>query len=463
MDMLSKWGLFGGAAATPGTAATLDMTLFVTGAVIFGLTYLAIAFERRLPIDKTAAALFGSSLMLVFVLRKSPGEMSLGAYSRYVRFDVVFLLIGMMVIVHLLSRTGVFQYLAIKCVKAGRGQPPKVLGLLVVVTALSSAFLDNVTTVLLIAPMALLVAEQMKLNPIAFIVPVALASNIGGTATMIGDPPNILIGNYVDGIAFVDFLAVLAPFVLLILGAFVAVLLVVARRRMLVTAEDRARIMDLDESRALTDVPLLRKSLVVMGCTFVGFLLHTWLHLEPGVVAMAGAGVLLVVTRANVEEVFKAVEWPMLFFLVGLFVVVAGAVDVGLIGAIAKGVVPLTGGNRYIALLIVLWGSGLAAGGFNAFGFTTAALPLVRDIALGMGLQGAEAHPFWWALALGACLGGNLTPVGTTANLVVCDIVQRTGRKLTFGSFMRWGAPCAFGALALSTGYVLLIGYLTWG
>jgi len=439
-----------------------DDRLFWAGTLVFLFTYLAIAFEKQLRVDKTVSALFGSSLMLFFILDRSHAGPHSDAYSQFVDFNVIFLLAGMMIIVNLLRETGVFQYLAILCAKTGRGQPLAILSLLVLVTAVLSAFLDNVTTVLLIVPVSQLVADQLQVSPAFFLIPEALASNIGGTATLIGDPPNILIGSYAR-LDFLAFLQVLTPVILLIIILFVAVLCLVLRGRVRVTAEQRARIMDLNARRAIADPRLLWKALAVMGLTLCGFLLHGALHLEPGVVAMGGAALLLLVTRADVSRALEEVEWPTLFFFLGLFIVVNGAERCGLIHRISTRMLAVTGDNPYVAAVALLWLAGICAGFMNNVSFTAAALPVVKGLAASLSLTGAAATPLWWALALGACLGGNLTPVGAAANLVVCNLAAKSGRSISFGQFMKWGVPCALGSLVLSTGYVLLLGYLAWG
>jgi Na+/H+ antiporter NhaD/arsenite permease-like protein len=442
------------AVAEAAEAAPPPTATFVAGTVIFVLTYLAIAFERKLRIDKTVAALVGSSLMLFFIL-PGGGHARLGAYSLHVDFNVIFLLAGMMIIVNILSDTGLFQYLAIMCAKTGRGRPLHVLALLLCVTAILSAFLDNVTTVLLLAPVTLLVAQQLKVNPVPFLVAEALASNIGGTATLIGDPPNILIGSYA-GLDFLSFLRVLSPLVLVLMAGFVGALAILLRGRFRTTAEQRARVMDLNEKRAIRDPALLKRAGTVTVLTLLGFLVHGWLHLEPAVVAMGGAAAMLAVTGANLEKMLQEVEWPTLFFFLGLFIVVNGAVEAGLIGALSDGMAALTRGSPYLAAVAVLWGAGLLAGIMNNVSFTAAALPVVgRLIAEMPDLAAGQANALWWALALGACLGGNLTPVGAAANLVVVNLAGRSGYRIGYAQFARWGVPTALASLAVATVYVL--------
>ncbi|MHC4870348.1 MAG: ArsB/NhaD family transporter [Planctomycetota bacterium] len=439
-----------------------DSFMFWFGTIIFLLTYIGIAFDKKTGIDKTAVALFGSSLMLFFILRPETESASagVGAYSKYVDFNVIFLLAGMMVIVNVLTKTGVFQYLAIWSAKIAKGYPIYVLLLLVSVTAVLSSSLDNVTTVLLIAPVTLLVAEQLGVNAAYFLLPEVVASNIGGTATLIGDPPNILIGSYV-GLDFVDFLINLAPVVIVAMGIYVLGLYVFLRKEMTVGVEKRAQIMDLNEKRAITDMKLLKKTGVVLGITMIGFLLHGAFHLEPGVVAMGGAALLLVVTRADTEKVLEEVEWTTLFFFMGLFIVVNGAIHVGFIDKLAGAINPLIADSPYVAALIVLWGGALCAGIMNNVSFTAAALPIIAKIAAQLNLEGDMATPIWWALALGACLGGNLTPVGAAANVIVLDIARKNGHNFSFGKFMRWSVPITLISLIISSLWVMMLVWKT--
>lgn len=433
-------------------------TLAVGGG-IFVATYLAIGLERRIGIDKTVVAMLGAVAMLFTILRRVGSHHAGSIFNESVDFDVIFLLGGMMVIVNVLRDTGLFQYVAVLCAKAGRGFPLVVLSLLVVATAVVSAFLDNVTTVLLMAPVMLLVAAELRLDPVPFLLPAILASNIGGTATLIGDPPNILVGSYA-GLDFMAFIRVLTPFVIVLMAVFLGVVLLSLRGTMTVKAEERARIMDMDPRRALKDMRLLRRALVVTGLTLAGFFLHGQLSLEPGVVAVAGAALMLAVTGVNVEKSLAEVEWTTLAFFMGLFIVVHGAVEAGLMGRVAEALraaVESSSRPTLAAPLAVLWISGLAAGFTNNVSFTAAALPVVKQLAASLHLVGLQAAPLWWALALGACLGGNMTPVGAAANLVVLNIAARNQKEISLGRFLRWGVPCALGSLVLASGYVLLL------
>ncbi len=454
--------------------------MIILGTAIFILTYLAIAFEKKIKVDKTASALAGSVLMLLTVLKEhgqNTGHSQFSAWNQHADFDVIFLLAGMMVIVNALRESGVFQYVAIKCAKLGRGRPLPILALLLVATAVLSAFLDNVTTVLLMAPVTLLVAAELKLNPIPFLIPEILASNLGGTATLIGDPPNILVGSTASKIFaytpnvnfdFVSFMKVMSPIVVIVMIAFVSVIMLVLRGNMNVTAEERARIMELDEIAAISDKTRMWVGLIIMLITLSGFMLHSLIHVEPGVIAMGGAALMLIATRADVEESLAKVEWNTLFFFIGLFVVVKGASAIGILSFLGSKLAEMIGNPTaiaYIAPIVVLWISGILAGLMNNVSFTLAALPIIESLAenfYGLGSTGAipiQAESMYWALAMGACFGGNLTPVGAAANLVVINIAERNNKEISWGKYLKWGLPTAFGSLLLATGYICLFVY----
>ena len=454
--------------------------MIILGTAIFVLTYLAIAFEKKIKVDKTASALAGSVLMLLTVLKEhgqNTGHSQFSAWNQHADFDVIFLLAGMMVIVNALRESGVFQYVAIKCAKLGRGRPLPILALLLVATAVLSAFLDNVTTVLLMAPVTLLVAAELKLNPIPFLIPEILASNLGGTATLIGDPPNILVGSTASKIFaytpsvnfdFVAFMRVMSPVVIVVMVVFVSVIMLVLRGKMDVTAEERARIMELDEIAAISDKNRMWVGLIIMIITLSGFMLHSLIHVEPGVIAMGGAALMLIATRADVEESLAKVEWNTLFFFIGLFVVVKGASAIGILSFLGAKLAEMIGNPAaiaYIAPIVVLWISGILAGLMNNVSFTLAALPIIESLAenfYGLGSTGAipiQAESMYWALAMGACFGGNLTPVGAAANLVVINIAERNNKEISWGKYLKWGLPTAFGSLLLATGYICLFVY----
>lgn len=447
--------------------------LLYFAAVVFFGTYILIASEK---VHKTAAALLGGMLMLLVVL---PGPShkefdgmpqrlsaafreqlqaynSLDVFSRYSDFDVIFTLAGMMVLVNILATTGVFQYVAIKCAKLAKGYPIRMMVLLVIATAVLSAFLDNVTTVLLVAPVTLVVASEMRLSPLPFLMAETLASNIGGTSTLIGDPPNLIIGS-VAKFDFMAFLVNLAPFVLTILMIYCICLWVYYSKRMTVTAEHRARIMDMDERAAIVDPVNLRRGGVIMILTIAGFLLHGMVGLQPSVVAMSGATLALICCRVSVEEALEKIEWGTLFFFMGLFVLVSGAQQAGLMNVFGKVLQYTDSWPVPVTILAVMWLSAFAGAVMNNVSFTAAmAVILGAFLKTSPNFQNVELqHLMWWGLALSVCLGGNGTLVGAAANLVMAGLAEKGGCKVTFLSFLRYGLPVTVGSMIAASVYIL--------
>ena len=414
-------------------------------ALIFIATYALIATDR---IDKTIAALLGGTA--VVVLGVIDQEEAFGAID----LNVIFLLAGMMVLAAILRRTGFFQWLAILSVKVAGGDPFRLLLVLSVVSAALSALLDNVTTVVLIAPVTLYIATVLRVSPVPFLMSEILASNIGGTATLIGDPPNILIGS-ASGLGFLEFLANLGPISLAILVVFLLMTRFMFGRDLEIHADARDAVLALDEREVLTNPSLLRISLLVIGATIGGFLLATPLGLEPGTIALLGAAVLLLLSRLEIDEVLREVEWPTLFFFIGLFMLVEAVVQVGIIDALATALLDLTGGDPTVTTLGLLWLSGIASGIVDNIPYTATMIPVIGQL----GAAGLPIEPLWWSLALGACLGGNATIVGASANVVVANMAGRAGHPITFRAFLRYGLVVAVVSLAMSTIY-LYVRYL---
>ncbi len=409
-------------------------------ALIFVATYALIATER---IDKTVAALLGGTAVVVVGIIDQ--QEAFGAID----LNVIFLLAGMMVMASILRRTGFFQWLAIRSVKIAGGEPFRLLIVLSVVCAGLSAFLDNVTTVVLIAPVTLYIATVLRVSPVPFLISEILASNIGGAATLIGDPPNILIGSAAE-LGFLDFLANMAPIVLVILVVFLLMTRFLFGRDLEVHADVRDAVLALDEREVLTDTPLLRLSLAVIGGTIVGFLLATPLGLEAGTIALLGAAVLLLLSRLEVEPILREVEWPTLFFFVGLFMLVEAVVRVGIIDSIATALLDLTGGDATVTTIGLLWLSGIASAIIDNIPYTATMIPVVQQ----MGVAGLPLEPLWWSLALGACLGGNATIVGASANVVVANMAGRAGHGISFFHFLRYGLLVAAVSLVMSSIYL---------
>lgn len=417
----------------------------IASAVILIGAYIAISTEK---VHKAIIALIGASLVMLLKL------MSASEAFSAIDFNVIFLLMGMMIIVNITSHTGVFQWLAIKAAKIARGKPIALLIIFSVLTAVVSAFLDNVTTVLLVGPVTLLIARELKVDPVPFMISEALASNIGGTATLIGDPPNIMIGSAAN-LSFLDFGANLAPGVLIILFFFCLVLWVVFRKRLQTTSELMAHIQTLDEKKAITDKSLLIKSLIVIGAVIAAFLVHSQLGYEPGEIALAGAAILLLLKGGSPEETLKEVDWTTLLFFIGLFIVVGATVKAGLINLLAKGLLDITKGNPIVTGLVILWASAFLSAFIDNIPYVATMIPLI------LALKGSmDVTPLWWALSLGACLGGNGTLVGASANVVISGIAGKSGYPVHFLRFTKYGLPIMILTLIISSAYLLLRYYM---
>jgi Na+/H+ antiporter NhaD/arsenite permease-like protein len=414
--------------------------------LIFGLTYLVIVSER---IHKTAAALAGGVAVILF--RIIDQEEAFEAID----FNVIFLLVGMMVIANITGKTGAFQWLAIRAAKLARGNATVILILLSLITALASAALDNVTTVVLMVPLTLFVAREMELNPVPFLVSQIIASNVGGTATLIGDPPNVLIGSAAD-LSFLDFLVHQAPPILLILSLILAAFYLHFRRDLKTTPEVRQRIMALDERELLENLPLLRVSVLVLGGTIIGFVVAGATDYEVATVALTGATVLIIVGRQKPHEVLREIEWQTIFFFVGLFMVVGGVEQAGLLERIGHRLADASGGNLTAATMLVLWPSALLSGIVDNIPYTAAMIPVVGQIGHDVGAPKGSANPLWWALALGADLGGNLTVVAASANVYVVNMAERAGYKISFFAFLRYGVFATLASIAIATVYLWL-------
>ena len=414
----------------------------VLTAIIFVVTYALIATDRM---DKTIAALLGGTTVVVLGIIHQ--EEAFGAID----LNVIFLLAGMMILAAILRRTGFFQWLAILSVKVAGGDPFRLLIVLSVVSAVLSAFLDNVTTVVLIAPVTLYISTVLRVSPLPFLMSEILASNIGGTATLIGDPPNILIGS-ASGLGFSEFLVNLGPIALAILVVFLVMTRFMFGRDLEIHEEVRDAVLALDEGEVLSNPGLLRLSLLVIGGTLVGFLLATPLGLEPGAIALLGGAVLLLFSRLEVEDVLREIEWPTLFFFVGLFMLVEAVVHVGIIDALAGSLIDVTGGDATVTAIGLLWLSGIASAIVDNIPYTATMIPVIEQL----GRAGLPIEPLWWSLALGACLGGNATIVGASANVVVANMAGRAGHPITFRAFLPYGVLVAAVSLVMSSVYLYL-------
>jgi len=395
---------------------------------IFLVAYGLIISEK---IHRAIVSLSGAVLIIIF------GVLTQEEAVHGIDFNTIGLLIGMMIIVGITRRSGIFEYMSIKAAKASKGDPVKILVLLTLITAVLSAMLDNVTTVLLIVPVTFSVTDRLKVNPVPFLLCEVIGSNIGGTATLIGDPPNILIGGATH-LGFMDFIVNLTPVIIIILVVTLVLMALIFRKGLVVAESDRQKVMELDEKAAIKDYGILKKSLVVLAITLIGFFLHQYVHLESATIALAGAALLMLVTAEEPEDVLLSVEWPTIFFFVGLFILVESLVKVGVIGTIAEESLKLTHGDLTLTALLVLWLSGIASAFVDNIPFVTAMIPLLKSIGQ---LTGMTMDPLWWSLSLGACLGGNGTIIGASANVVVAGISAKYGKPITFMQFMVLGFP----------------------
>jgi len=412
--------------------------------LVFLVTIAAIATGVR---HRSVVALFGAALLMV--TRTLPAEEAV----RFIDFNTIGLLMGMMIIVGLLSSTGLFQFIAVKTVKLTRGNVPLTFVSIALVTGFLSAFLDNVTTVLLISPIVISLVDLMDVSPVPFLLTEAFASNIGGTATLVGDPPNIIIGSFA-GLSFSDFLFNLAPAALLVFIPVVAYLAYQYRGTLFRDRKADEKLSKVDESRIVKDKALLRRALVGLFAVFLGFMVHHLIHLEPAVVALFGAAALLVIIPVKGEEVLqKDIEWSTLVFFASLFIVVGGLKHTGVISAATGWIAPFLRGHPVLAMLAVLWISGITCSVINNVAFTATFVFVVDEMALTLGM---ESGPLFWALALGACLGGNGTYLGAAANIIVSDMAEREGSRITFAAFMKIGIRVVLISLVTSSAYVVV-------
>ncbi|WP_152395324.1 ArsB/NhaD family transporter [Paenibacillus guangzhouensis] len=410
---------------------------------IFLVIYGLIISEK---IHRTILAMIGAVLMVAL------GIVDQDTAIHHIDFNTLGLLVGMMIIVGITAKTGLFKYIALKAAKIAKGKPRRIMIALVVITAVSSAFLDNVTTVLLMVPVTLSITRQLRINPIPFLITQIIASNVGGTATLIGDPPNIMIGSAVKELTFVSFISNLAPIAIIILIAYLPLFLWMFGKKIQSTPELQQRIMEMDEHTMITDRKLLYKCLTVLGLTIIGFFLHQLIHLESATVALAGAFLLLLLTGEHMlEEALQHVEWTTLFFFIGLFVLVSGLVETGVIAKLAEQAIELTGGDPLLTSMLILWLSAIASAFLDNIPFVATMIPLIQEMsAMGM----ANLEPLWWSLALGACLGGNGTLIGASANLIVAGLAGKEGYPISFMKYLKIGFPLMLISIVLSSIYI---------
>jgi Na+/H+ antiporter NhaD/arsenite permease-like protein len=421
----------------------------IVAVTVFVVAYLLIATEW---VSKTITALAGAGVILALGVATS--EDAFYSAETGIDWDVIFLLLGMMIIVGVLRRTGVFEFVAIWAAKRAKGSPLRVMILLVLITAVASALLDNVTTVLLIAPVTLLVCDRLGVSPIPYLIAEALASNIGGTATLIGDPPNIIIASR-SGLSFNDFLINLAPIAALALAVFVTMLPLLFRGSFSVDPERVADVMALEEREAIKDRRLLIICGIVLAAVFAGFIGHAALHIEPSVVALLGAGLLVLLSRSKPRDFMPSVEWETLLFFTGLFIMIGALVKTGVIGALAEAAARATGGDALVATMLILFVSAILSGIIDNIPYVAAMSPIVLQLSEGIA-DPVQSNALWWSLAIGADFGGNLTAIGASANVVILGIAKRSGYPITFWEFTKTGAIVTVVTILLAAPYLWL-------
>jgi Na+/H+ antiporter NhaD/arsenite permease-like protein len=415
----------------------------ILSTAIFAAALAAVALEWA---HRTKVALIGAGLMVVI------GVLDQDEAIAAVDWSTLGLLTGMMVIVGLTERTGVFTYLALRVAQLSRGRPLRLVLLLATVTGVLSAFLDNLTAILLIVPITLLLADLLRVSAVPLVLVEVLSSNIGGTATLIGDPPNIMIGTHVEELTFLDFIVNLAPVAAVVLLLVTLLLYLLFRRELVIAPERAEEIARLDPARDLRARPYVKRSLAVLAGTIIAFFLHSTLHLEPAVVALSGAAVLLLVAADDVEDALEGVEWSTIFFFLGLFVMVGGLEQRGAIDTVADGLADATGGSPTGEALVLLWGAAAGSALVDNIPFTAAMIPVVDQLQGDDGFEDAN----WWALALGACFGGNATMIAAAANVAAAGVLDRAGQTISFGRFLAVGLPATALSLLVATGYLLL-------
>ena len=419
----------------------------VIAGIIFIFMYMVIVSEK---IHRTVAAMLGAVSMVLL------GILSQETALHHVDFNTLGLLVGMMVLVGVTSHTGLFDYVAIKAAKVAKAEPKRILIYLALITAVFSAFLDNVTTVLLMVPVTFSITQKLHLKVMPFLLTQIIASNIGGTATLIGDPPNIMIGSAVKELTFVAFIDNLAPIAILNLILVILIMEVIYKKGLHTTPELQAELMAMNEKKSLKDHKLLKKSLFVLTLVILGFFTHAITHIESSMIALAGGFLLLLLAGGShhlVESSMKAVEWATIFFFIGLFIAVGGLIETGIIGSLAGKAVELTGGDVTATSLLVLWLSAIVSAVLDNIPFVATMIPLIQNMGA-MGIDNLE--PIWWSLALGACLGGNGTLVGASANLIVAGMAAERGVKITFINYLKIGFPLMILTIITSTVYVYI-------
>lgn len=422
----------------------MQMTLTI---VIFALAYVFIASEK---ISRIAIVLSGAAAMVV--IGATDAEKAFYSHETGIDWNVIFLLLGMMIIVGIIHKTGLFEFLAITAIKKSDGNPKVALVYLMVLTSLASAILDNVTTILLAVPMTLVVTKYLNVSPIPFILAQVFVSNIGGAATLVGDPPNIIIASKAN-LSFNSFLLHMAPMVLLVLAVVIPLIIFLFRRELINTAADRASIMQLSAHSFLKDSVLLKKSVIVLALVMVAFILHSVVHIEPSVIALFGAGTLVAISGLKPRDYVQDVEWATLIFFAGLFIMVGALVNVGALAEFSEYLKELFGSNTKMAASVILGLSAVLSGLIDNIPYVASMSPVISDLSVG--LVGRQEHVLWWSLAFGADFGGNATIIGASANVVAIGLAAKAGHHISFWKFAKYGIIVTAVSIAMVYPYIL--------
>lgn len=409
---------------------------------VFLLVMAAIISEK---VHRSVAAMAGAVVLLLTHV------LTIETAADYVDLNTIGVLVGMMLFVAVVKCSGLFEYIAIQSAKLTRGQPLAILAVFTVITAVLSAFLDNVTTVLLIGPMTIAITQILEVNPIPYLLSQIMASNIGGTATLIGDPPNIMIGS-AAGLGFTDFILNTGPVVVVILAVVLGIFFLLYRGNLHVEGENMEKVMSLNEKLAIKDASLLRKSVIMIVLVVIGFIFHAQLGIESATVALTAAGVMLLIGGQDAEDVILGVEWSTILFFIGLFVVVGGLNSTGVIAMLANGMLDLVGNNEIMAIALILWASALISAFLDNIPFVATLIPMLQTMQQG----GMDVQPLWWALSLGACLGGNGSLIGASANVVLAGVSAKNGYPITFMGYLKKGFPLMLLSVAICTVYLLI-------
>ncbi|GAA0714686.1 ArsB/NhaD family transporter [Paraclostridium ghonii] len=410
---------------------------------IFLVVMMAIISEK---VNRAVAAMAGALLMIIFNI------LSVEQGLHHIDFNTIGVLIGMMLFVSVVKNSGLFEYIAILSAKKSKGDPWKIMLCFIILTAVLSAVLDNVTTVLLIGPMTIVITQILNINPTPFLLTQILASNIGGTSTLIGDPPNIMIGSAAN-LSFADFIINLGPIVLIILFLTIICFKFMFKKQLFVDEKSKEKILTLDEKKAIRDKPLLIKSIIMIVFILLGFVLHNVINLESSIVALTGATVMMFIGKQDIDEILSSVEWSTIAFFVGLFVIVGGIVEVGIINYIAEYLISATSGHLVLTMLLILWLSAIISSFLDNIPFVATLIPLI----LTMQGSGIDVTPIWWATSLGACLGGNGTLIGASANIVLANVGQKNGYPISFKAYFKVGFPLMILSVIISTIYLLIL------